>query len=67
MFDKWFARALLALAVVGVAIVLGAVGECELGGDLMECVLRTLLGSLFVAVAMAGQAVRQCRQGGEDE
>jgi len=53
---------LTAVAVTGVVLVLGAVGECENGGDNFQCVTRVFLGFLLIACSMAGQAVRQCRR-----
>lgn len=62
MRDRILKGALLTLAAVGVVLVLGAVGECENGGDNFQCVTRVFWGFLLIACSMAGQAVRQCRR-----
>lgn len=66
MRDRIVGWVLTAVAVTGVLLVLGAVGECENGGDNFQCVARVFWGFLLIAMAMAGQAVRQCR-GKEEE
>lgn len=59
---RWFERGLAAVAIFGAVLVLGAVGECEQGGDLNTCTVRTLLGIMLVTVAMAIRAVREERE-----
>lgn len=66
MRERIIGWVLTAVAVAGAVIVLGAVGECENGGDNFQCVARVFWGFLLIACSMAGQAVRQCR-GKEEE
>lgn len=53
---RYIKKALGAIVIVSAVFLLGAVGECEQGGDLMNCTARMLfaLGSAITALFAYG-------------